>query len=48
MEAYRREEISRGKVVELAAMVGCAADDVDLLIEDVGLDDATAPLAEGA
>lgn len=48
LEAYRREEISRGKVMELAAMVGCAADDVDLLIEDVGLDDATAPHAEGA
>jgi Zn-dependent peptidase ImmA (M78 family)/DNA-binding XRE family transcriptional regulator len=40
-EAYRREEISRGKLVDLAAMVGMGADDLDRLLADAGLDDAT-------
>lgn len=39
LEAYRREEISRGKLTELAAMLGISRDDVDSLIEDAGLDD---------
>jgi Zn-dependent peptidase ImmA (M78 family) len=43
LEAYRREEISRGKLDELAGMVDLEADHVDRLLEDAGLDDADAP-----
>lgn len=39
LEAYRREEISRGKLKELATMVALPASDLDKLVEDVGLDD---------
>ncbi|HEX3526488.1 MAG TPA: XRE family transcriptional regulator [Thermoanaerobaculia bacterium] len=39
LEAYRREEISRGKLTELAAMLGISRDEVDSLIKDAGLDD---------
>jgi hypothetical protein len=39
LEAYRREEISRGKLTELAAMLGISRDEIDSLIEDAGLDD---------
>jgi len=41
LEAYRREEISRGKLTELASMLGISRDGVDSLIEDAGLDDDT-------
>jgi hypothetical protein len=37
LEAYRREEISRSKLGELASMVDLAADDLDRLIDDTGL-----------
>ncbi len=37
LEAYRREEISRGKLTELASMLGLTADEIDRLIEDAGL-----------
>jgi Zn-dependent peptidase ImmA (M78 family)/transcriptional regulator with XRE-family HTH domain len=44
LEAYRRDEISRGKLEELAAMVALARADLDRLVEDAGLDDDdTAP-----
>ncbi len=39
LEAYRRDEISRGKLEELAAMVGLAQADLDRLIADAGLDE---------
>ena len=39
LEAYRREEISRGKLRELATMADLNADDLDRLVEDAGLDD---------
>ena len=45
LEAYRREEISRGKLRELAAMVDLTADDLDRLLEDAGLDDGEPALA---
>ncbi len=38
-EAFRREEISRAKVIELAAMVGVGATAVERAIEELGLDD---------
>jgi Zn-dependent peptidase ImmA (M78 family)/DNA-binding XRE family transcriptional regulator len=38
LEAYRRDEISRSKLRELVAMVGLAADDLDQLLDDAGLD----------
>ena len=38
-EAYRREEISRGKLVELAMMLGLGRDKFYRLIEDAGLGD---------
>ena len=38
LEAYRREEISRGKLKELALMVQLTADDLERLIVDAGLD----------
>ena len=37
LEAYRRNEISRGKLKELVLMVGLSADEIDRLIENVGL-----------
>lgn len=37
LEAYRRDEISRGKLKELVLMVGLSADEIDRLIENVGL-----------
>lgn len=45
LEAYRREEISRGKLKELATMVDLTADELDRLIEDAGLDDDEPALA---
>jgi Zn-dependent peptidase ImmA (M78 family)/DNA-binding XRE family transcriptional regulator len=42
LEAFRRDELSRGKLRELVAMVGFAADDLDQLLEDAGID-ATSP-----
>jgi Zn-dependent peptidase ImmA (M78 family)/DNA-binding XRE family transcriptional regulator len=39
LEAYRRQEISRGKLKELATMVALPATDLEKLVEDVGLDD---------
>ena len=39
LEAFRREEISRAKLVEVAAMVGVTANDVDQTIVDLGIDD---------
>lgn len=38
LEAYRRDEISRGKLLELVAMVGLSIDDLDQLLDDAGLD----------
>jgi hypothetical protein len=44
LEAFRRDELSRGKLRELVAMVGFAADDLDQLLEDAGIDvDAASP-----
>jgi len=37
LEAYRREEISRGKLVELAAMLDVEREVVDLLVDEAGL-----------
>ena len=45
LEAYRREEISRGKLKELATMVDLTADDLDRLVKDAGLDDGEPALA---
>ena len=39
LEAYRREEISRGKLTEVAAMIGVDRDHIDKLIRDVCLGD---------
>lgn len=39
LEAFRREEISRAKLVEVAAMVGVEASDVDQATSNLGLDD---------
>ncbi len=38
LEAYRRDELSRGKLRELASLVGLPATDLDQLIEDAGID----------
>lgn len=38
LEAYRRDEISRGKLRELVTMVGLGSDDLDQLIDDAGID----------
>ncbi len=38
LEACRREDISRGKLNEVASMLGIDRDRVDSLIEDAGLD----------
>lgn len=38
LEAYRRDEISRGKLRELVAMVGLTAGDLDQLLDDAGID----------
>ena len=37
LEAYRREEISRGKLQELAVMMGCPDEDLDALVEEAGV-----------
>lgn len=37
LEAYRREEISRGKLQELASLVGINTNELDLLLESAGL-----------
>jgi len=39
LEAYRRDEISRGKLKELVLMVGLSANEIDSLLEHVGLAD---------
>lgn len=39
LEAFRRDEISRAKLVEVAAMVGLETDDVDGAVEALGLGD---------
>jgi len=39
LEAFRREEISRAKLVEVATMVDVDASDVDRATSDMGLDD---------
>ncbi len=41
LEAYRREDISRGKLIELASMLGISSGRIDRLIEESGLDDAS-------
>lgn len=43
LEAYRRDEISRGKLRELVALVGLTADDLDQLLDDAGIDVDSAP-----
>jgi Zn-dependent peptidase ImmA (M78 family)/transcriptional regulator with XRE-family HTH domain len=43
LEAYRRDEISRGKLRELVAMVGLSAGDVDRLLDDAGIDADSSP-----
>jgi Zn-dependent peptidase ImmA (M78 family) len=40
LEAYRRDEISRGKLKELAAMVALTQADLDRLVQNAGLDRA--------
>jgi hypothetical protein len=42
LEAYRREFLSKGKLSELATMVGIDSDAVDGLIESAGIDDKDA------
>jgi Zn-dependent peptidase ImmA (M78 family)/DNA-binding XRE family transcriptional regulator len=44
LEVYRRDEISRGKLRELVAMVGLSGDDLDQLLVDAGLDGEDAPV----
>src|SRR5262249_33637148 len=45
LEAFRRDELSLGKLRELVAMVGLTADDLDQLLDDAGIDaDAAGPL----
>lgn len=39
LEALRRELISRGKLVELAAQVGASRDDAEALVQSAGLDE---------
>jgi hypothetical protein len=41
LEAFRRDEISRGKLRELIALVGMPPDDLDRLIEDAGIDEGS-------
>ena len=41
LEAYRRDEISRGKLTELAAMVGLDRDETESLITNAGLDESS-------
>ena len=43
LEAYRREEISRGKLKELAALSDVTDADFDLLLEGAGVDDDDPP-----
>jgi Zn-dependent peptidase ImmA (M78 family)/transcriptional regulator with XRE-family HTH domain len=42
LEAFRRDEISRAKLVEVAAMVGAGEDDIERAIRDLGPDDGGA------
>ncbi len=46
LEAYRREDISRGKLVEVASMLGIDRDRIDRLVEDAGLDDSALSASE--
>jgi hypothetical protein len=39
LEAWRRDKITRAKLVELARMVGVAATDLVHVLQDVALDD---------
>jgi Zn-dependent peptidase ImmA (M78 family)/DNA-binding XRE family transcriptional regulator len=39
LEAFRRDEISRGKLLELAAMVGASRNQVDRIVAELGLED---------
>lgn len=48
LEAFRREEISRGKLTELAGMIGLDRDRIDSLIQDVGLGDDARAAGSGA
>ncbi|MCL2779730.1 MAG: ImmA/IrrE family metallo-endopeptidase [Polyangiaceae bacterium] len=43
LEAYRRDEISRGKLRELVAMVGFVANDLDRLLDDAGINVDNSP-----
>lgn len=43
LEAYRREEISRGKLIELGRMLDIATTETDALIEEARLDDNSRP-----
>jgi hypothetical protein len=38
LEAFRRDEISRAKLGDVAAMVGVSAEELDSTIDDLGLD----------
>lgn len=42
LEAFRRDEISRGKLRELVAMVNLTADDLERLLDDAGFADENA------
>lgn len=44
LEAYRREEITRGKLVELGGLVGLSPDDVGRLVADSSLAEVIGPL----
>ncbi|MFC1643212.1 helix-turn-helix domain-containing protein [Myxococcota bacterium] len=41
LEAFRRDEVSRGKLRELATMVDLTEDDLDLLLDEAGIDTDT-------
>jgi hypothetical protein len=43
LEAFRREEISRGKLKELAALAEITDDDFDQLVEGAGIDASDSP-----
>lgn len=47
LEAFRRDEISRGKLRELTVMVGLAADDLNRLLDEAGIDDDGGATVEG-
>lgn len=48
LEAYRREEISRGKFLELALMVGLTESQLDQLIYESGIEDNISASEYGA